>query len=74
MSCAFYKPEPGSKTAYRNPGSHITLIVPAPVGVNPISSFSGFREQHRGTSDEIFHFFLKTNQQKSAWMRLKDKR
>jgi len=39
MSYAFYKREFSSKAAYRKPGSHITLIVPAPVSANPISSF-----------------------------------
>jgi hypothetical protein len=39
MSYAFYKREFSSKTAYRKPGSHIALIVPAPVSANPISSF-----------------------------------
>jgi len=39
MSYAFYKREFSSKAAYRNTESHITLIVPAPVSVNPISSF-----------------------------------
>jgi len=39
MSYAFYKREFSSKTAYRKSGSHIALIVPAPVSANPISSF-----------------------------------
>jgi hypothetical protein len=39
MSYAFYKREFNSKAAYRNRGSHITLIVPAPVSANPISNF-----------------------------------
>jgi hypothetical protein len=39
MSYAFYKREFSSKTAYRKLGSHITLIVPAPVSANLISSF-----------------------------------
>jgi len=39
MSYAFYKREFSSKAAYRNTGSHITLIMPAPVSANPISSF-----------------------------------
>jgi hypothetical protein len=39
MSYAFYKREFSSKTAYRKLWSHITLIVPAPVSANLISSF-----------------------------------
>jgi len=39
MSYAFYKREFNSKAAYRNTGSHITLIVPAPVSAILISSF-----------------------------------
>ena len=39
MSYAFYKREFNSKAAYRKDGSHITLIVPAPMSSNPISSF-----------------------------------
>lgn len=39
MSYAFYKREFSIKAAYRKPGSHITLIVPAPVSANLISSF-----------------------------------
>jgi len=39
MSYAFYKREFSSEAAYRKVGSHITLIVPAPVSANPISSF-----------------------------------
>jgi len=39
MSYAFYKREFNSKAAYRNPGSHIARIVPAPVSANPISNF-----------------------------------
>jgi len=39
MSNAFYKREFNSRAAYRMPRSHITLIVPAPVSANPISSF-----------------------------------
>jgi hypothetical protein len=39
MSYAFYKREFNSKAAYRKDGSHITLIVPAPMSANPISSF-----------------------------------
>jgi hypothetical protein len=38
MSYAFYKREFSSKAAYHKPGSHIALIVPAPVSANPISS------------------------------------
>jgi len=39
MSYAFYEREFNSKAAYRMGGSHVTLIVPAPVSANPISSF-----------------------------------
>jgi len=39
MSYAFYKREFSNKAAYRKAGSHITLIVPAPVSANPISNF-----------------------------------
>jgi len=52
MSYAFYKREFSSKAAYRNPGSHIILIVPAPVSANPISSFSSIKEQLRRSGDE----------------------
>jgi len=35
----FLQREFSSKTAYRKPRSHITLIVPTPVSANPISYF-----------------------------------
>ena len=39
MSYAFYNREFNSKAVYRKRGSHITLIVPAPVSANLISNF-----------------------------------
>jgi hypothetical protein len=64
MSYAFYKREFSSKTAYRKAGSHITLIVPAPVSANPISNFQVSKNNFGGrVIKEIFYhaaffFFL----------------
>jgi hypothetical protein len=56
MSYAFYKREFSSKAAYRNTGSHITLIVPAPVSADPYFQFSSIKEQllRRGDKRNIF--------------------
>jgi hypothetical protein len=55
MSYAFYKREFSSKTAYRKPGSHIALIVPAPVSTNLISSFQVSKNNFGGrVIKEIF--------------------
>ena len=51
MSYAFYKREFSSKTAYRNSGSHITLIVPAPVSATYFQ-FSSIKEQLRRKGDK----------------------
>jgi hypothetical protein len=39
MSFAFYNREFNSNAVYRKSGSHITLVVPAPVSANLISNF-----------------------------------
>jgi len=48
MSFAFYNREFNSKAVYRKHGSHITLIVPAPVSANLIPIF----KYQRTTSEE----------------------
>jgi len=55
MSYAFYKREFSNKAAYRKLGSHITLIVPAPVSANPISNFQVSKNNFGGrVIKEIF--------------------
>ena len=57
MSYAFYKREFSSETAYRNNGSQIAPIVPAPVSVNPNLQFLTIKEQlrRRGDKRNIFY-------------------
>jgi len=57
MSYAFYKREFSSKTTYRNRGSHITLIVPAPVSANPNLQFLTIKEQFRRLGDKRNIFY-----------------
>jgi hypothetical protein len=52
MSYAFYKREFSSKATYRSNGSHIALIVPAPVSINPNFLFLTIKEQLRRRGDK----------------------
>jgi hypothetical protein len=52
MSYAFYNREFSSVTAYRSFGSHIALIVPAPVSANPYFQFLTIKEQLRRRGDK----------------------
>jgi len=62
MSYVFYKREFNSKAAYRRQGTHITLIVPAPVSAILIPSFQVSKNNFRGrVIKDIFlsrHFAL----------------